>query len=61
MCEGSAYLVCGNCGVALHFLPQKGDHKVKQCFLDYKNDDDVKKSDWVHPSLSKRERKYKSI
>ena len=30
MCGGSAYLVCGTYGVALHFLPQKRDHKRKQ-------------------------------
>ena len=60
-CGGSAYLVCGTCGVALNFLLQKGDHKGKQCFFNYHigdlfglaHDDtdiyDAKKHDWAYP------------
>ena len=66
MCGGNDYLVCGTCGVALNFLTQKGDHKGKQCFFDYHNDDffglarddrnisDVKNYEWAYPSSSKK-------
>ena len=37
-CGGSAYLVCVNCSVALHFLHHQGIHKVNQCFFGYHND-----------------------
>ena len=62
VCGGSAYLVCGTCGVVLYFLPYKGYHKCKQCFFDYHDNnlfgiarDDtnifgVKKYNWVYLS-----------
>ena len=33
VCGGGGYSICGVCGVPLHFIPTKGKHAGKLCFL----------------------------
>jgi len=71
VCGGDAYPICGLCGVPLHFMPSKGRHANKVCFIDYHDDcffglsrednslSKRKKSDWVYPTVAKRKENSK--
>lgn len=71
VCGGDAYSICGICNVPLHFMPSKGRHANKTCFIDYHDDcffglarednkvSKTRKADWVYPTVAKRKENTK--